>query len=67
VEADGSLSVRGPDEVAIAKRAANLGVTLFELWPQSETLEEVFIELTEESLEYHSTAAESTRGKKAAP
>ncbi len=64
-EADGSLTARGPDEVAIAERAASLGVTLYELSPQSETLEDVFMDLTEESLEYHSTAAESTQANEA--
>jgi ABC-2 type transport system ATP-binding protein len=65
LEADGSLTVRGSDEVAIAERAASLGVTLYELSPQSETLEDVFMDLTGESLEYHSTAAESTQAKEA--
>ena len=66
LEADGSLTARGPDEVAIVERAASLGVTLYELSPRSETLEDVFMDLTEESVEYHSTVAESTQGKEAA-
>jgi ABC-2 type transport system ATP-binding protein len=53
VEEDGSLSVRGTDEVAIGELAAGIPVVLHELSPQSSSLEEAFIELTEESVEYH--------------
>ncbi|MDA8286652.1 MAG: ABC transporter ATP-binding protein [Actinomycetota bacterium] len=56
LEDDGSLSVRGPDEVAIGKRAASLPVTLYELSPQAESLEDVFMELTESSVEYQGAA-----------
>jgi len=52
LEADNSLTVRGADEVTIGKRAASIPVTLYELAPQSESLEEVFMELTEGSAEY---------------
>jgi ABC-2 type transport system ATP-binding protein len=53
VEEDGSLSVRGVDEVAIGELAARIPVVLHELAPQSASLEEAFMELTEDSVEYH--------------
>jgi ABC-2 type transport system ATP-binding protein len=52
VEDDGSLTVRGVDEVAIGDLAAARSVTLHELSPQTASLEEAFMELTEGSLEY---------------
>ncbi|HUY30772.1 MAG TPA: ATP-binding cassette domain-containing protein [Acidimicrobiales bacterium] len=52
-EDDGSLSVRGPDATAIGELAARIPVTLHELSPQSASLEEAFMELTEDSVEYH--------------
>jgi len=55
-ELDGSLSVRGMDEVAIGELAATIPVVLHELAPQSASLEEAFMELTESSVEYHGTA-----------
>jgi len=56
-EEDGSLSVRGLDEVAIGDLAASIPVPLHELAPQSASLEEAFMELTESSIEYHGTPA----------
>jgi ABC-2 type transport system ATP-binding protein len=50
---DGVLTVRGMDETAIGDLAASLLVTLHELSPESASLEEAFMELTEESIEYH--------------
>jgi ABC-2 type transport system ATP-binding protein len=60
IEADGSLSVRGADEVAIGELAARIPVLLHELSPQSASLEEAFTELTEESVEYHGVITAST-------
>ena len=60
VEDDGSLSVRGLDEVAIGELAASLPVVLHELSPQSASLEEAFMELTDESVEYRGAAAAAT-------
>ncbi|MGH9110307.1 MAG: ABC transporter ATP-binding protein [Acidimicrobiales bacterium] len=57
VEADGSLSVRGMDETAIGELAGSLSVVLHELSPQSASLEEAFMELTEDSIEYHGAPA----------
>ena len=61
LEEDGSMSVRGVDEIAIGELAASIPVVLHELAPQSASLEEAFMELTEDSLEYHGaqTAADS--------
>ena len=53
---DGALSVRGVDEVAIGDLAAELVVVLHELSPQSGSLEDAFMELTEESVEFQSAA-----------
>jgi ABC-2 type transport system ATP-binding protein len=66
LEEDGSLSVRGVDEVAIGDLAARLSITIHELSPQSASLEEAFMELTEDSIEYHgedsATAPRQTKG-----
>jgi ABC-2 type transport system ATP-binding protein len=53
LEDDGSLSVRGANEVAIGEMAAKMSLVLHELAPQSASLEEAFMELTEDSIEYH--------------
>jgi ABC-2 type transport system ATP-binding protein len=53
LEDDGSLSVRGMDEMAIGDLAARLPVVLHELSPQAASLEEAFMELTGDSIEYH--------------
>ena len=57
LEDDGSLSVRGVDEIAIGEIAAHLPVVLHELSPQAASLEEAFMELTEDSIEYHGTSS----------
>ncbi len=66
LEEDGSLTVRGADETAIGELAASLSIALHLLAPQSASLEEAFMELTEDSIEYHgmpaTSAAESTGG-----
>ena len=49
--------MRGLDEVEIGDLAASIPVTLHELAPQSASLEEAFMELTESSIEYHGTSA----------
>jgi ABC-2 type transport system ATP-binding protein len=53
LEDDGSLTVQGLDEVAIGEAAARVPVVLHELAPQSASLEEAFMDLTEDSVEYH--------------
>ncbi len=66
IEEDGSLSVRGLDQFAVGDLAARLSLTLHELSPQSASLEEAFMELTEDSIEYHgeegSTSSHQTKG-----
>jgi ABC-2 type transport system ATP-binding protein len=53
VEDDGSLSVRGMDVATIGELAGSIPVVLHELSPQSASLEEAYMELTEDSVEYH--------------
>ena len=53
LEEDGSMSVRGIDGATIGDIAAKLSLALHELAPQSASLEEAFMELTESSVEYH--------------
>jgi ABC-2 type transport system ATP-binding protein len=60
VEDDGSLSVRGTDHKEIGELATKLSVVLYELTPQSESLEEAFMDLTESSIEYHGAATAGT-------
>ncbi len=57
LEDDGSLSVRGANEVAIGELAATIPVVLHELAPQLASLEEAFMELTEDSIEYRGTTS----------
>jgi ABC-2 type transport system ATP-binding protein len=50
---DGSISVTGMDAAQIGELAASLGVTLHELSPQLASLEDAFMELTRDSVEFH--------------
>lgn len=59
---DGALIVRGMDQVAIGDLAASLLVTLHELASESASLEEAFMELTEDSIEYHGAVQGPARG-----
>ena len=52
VEGDGSYSVSGMDAAAIGDLAGDAGLHLHELSPQMASLEEAFMELTRESVEY---------------
>ncbi|MDA8044627.1 MAG: ABC transporter ATP-binding protein [Actinomycetota bacterium] len=47
------LEVRGLTSEDIGRRAAAAGVVLFELVPQQVSLEETFMELTRDAVEYH--------------
>jgi ABC-2 type transport system ATP-binding protein len=51
-ETGGALRVSGMDSLAIGKLAADNGVVLAELTPARASLEDVFMELTRESVEY---------------
>jgi ABC-2 type transport system ATP-binding protein len=53
VEDDGSASVRSMEAAKIGEVAADVYAVLHELSPQSASLEEAYMELTEESIEYH--------------
>ena len=59
LEDDGSLTVRGTDEAHIGELAASRSIVLHELSPQSASLEEAFMELTEETVEYHGATTEA--------
>jgi ABC-2 type transport system ATP-binding protein len=48
----GGMSVRGMDAAAIGDLALRAGIALRELTPRSASLEEAFMELTEDSVEY---------------
>jgi ABC-2 type transport system ATP-binding protein len=50
---DGALAVTGSSEEAIGDLAAEHGITLHELSPQNASLEEAYIELTHESVDFH--------------
>ncbi|WP_367134000.1 ABC transporter ATP-binding protein [Saccharothrix sp. HUAS TT1] len=50
---DGALVVHGVEPSAIGELAAANGITLHELSPQLGSLEEAFMQLTKESVEYH--------------
>jgi ABC-2 type transport system ATP-binding protein len=52
VEPDGALSVRDMSAAAIGDLAARVGLTLHELAPHAASLEEAFMELTEDSIDY---------------
>jgi ABC-2 type transport system ATP-binding protein len=67
IEDDGSLTVRGVDEVAIGDLAAARSITLHELSPQTASLEEAFMELTEGSLEYRGGERPETATTEGAP
>jgi ABC-2 type transport system ATP-binding protein len=59
---DGSLTVRGIDREAVGEIAARHGIVLHELADQTASLEEVFMELTGNELEYSgSTGTEGER------
>ena len=51
-EVGGALSVRGMPADAIGDLAAHLGLTLHELAPHAASLEEAFMALTEDSIDY---------------
>ncbi len=63
---DGALEVRGMDSAAIGELAAANRLVLHELTPQRASLEEVFMELTGDSVEFQATASPSTSTEVAA-
>lgn len=65
--AEGALEVDGTDAVRIGELAARDRLVLHELSPQQASLEEAFMQLTAESVEYHATAGQSSPQPAAAP
>jgi ABC-2 type transport system ATP-binding protein len=59
---DGSLRVTGWPAADIGELAAQAGIALHELTPQMASLEEAFMELTHDSLEYEGGADHDTAG-----
>jgi ABC-2 type transport system ATP-binding protein len=61
-EGDDALSVRGLGAPAIANLAAGQGIGVHELTPRRASLEEAYLDITEDSVEYHarSQAGEGT-------
>jgi ABC-2 type transport system ATP-binding protein len=55
--ASGTLEVTGGDAVEIALAAAAAGIVLAELTPQRSSLEDVFMALTGDAVEYHAAPA----------
>jgi ABC-2 type transport system ATP-binding protein len=55
-EPDGALVVRQLDAVHIGRLASEAGAELHELTPRRASLEEAFMEMTKDSLEYAGTA-----------
>jgi ABC-2 type transport system ATP-binding protein len=53
---DGAMMVQGLEAPAIGKLAAEGGTVLYELTPQEVSLEEAFMELTQDSVEFHASA-----------
>jgi ABC-2 type transport system ATP-binding protein len=56
-EAADTLRVTGVDAADIGRAAAAHGVPLFELTPQTASLEQAFMDLTHDSVEYQGAAA----------
>jgi ABC-2 type transport system ATP-binding protein len=54
---DGELLVHGMDAPTIGQTAADIGAVLHELTPRQASLEEAFMELTRDSVEYHAESA----------
>jgi ABC-2 type transport system ATP-binding protein len=61
----GVLEVSGLSVEQVGDQAARAGVTLHELCVQQASLEEAFMELTREAVEYHGTAQTTLTGKAA--
>lgn len=59
-----TLEVTGPESEAIGRRALESGVVLSELRPMQRTLEDAYMELTRDAVEYHSQVTTDRRGGK---
>ena len=58
-QTDGGLAVTGLDAAQIGDLAAARGIALHELTPRHASLEEAFMELTSDSVEYHAGAPDN--------
>jgi len=58
-EDEGVLIVRGIDAAEIGEKASAARVVLHELTPQRASLEEAFMEMTRDSVEYHASSGDS--------
>ena len=54
-ETDGTFSVTGLDAREVGTAAAAAGIALYELSPQSASLEDAFMELTRDAVQYATT------------
>jgi len=63
---DGSLSVTGADTDTVADTAAANGIALHELTPEHASLEDVFMELIHDSIEYHASTPRGSASAAAA-
>ncbi len=59
---DGALLVTGLDAAAVGQAAADTATVLHELTPQRASLEEAFMELTRDSVDYHADPAATAIG-----
>jgi ABC-2 type transport system ATP-binding protein len=64
-ETDGGLAVTGLDAAAIGEVAREYGIALHELTPRHASLEEAFMELTQDSVDYHADLPDYYAGKAA--
>jgi ABC-2 type transport system ATP-binding protein len=60
-ETDGGLAVTGLDAAAIGDLASVHGITVHELTPRHASLEEAFMDLTRDSVDYHADLPAHTR------
>ena len=65
VDADGAIVVKGLSSSAIGELAAGQALTLHELTPVRASLEDVFMELTSDSVEYRSRSPTPCRRRRA--
>jgi ABC-2 type transport system ATP-binding protein len=62
-EDDGALAVSELSAQTIGARAGDAGIHLYELSPQMASLEEAFMELTHDSVEYHGHNSDTTTAR----
>jgi ABC-2 type transport system ATP-binding protein len=60
-EVDGALSVRGMSAAQVGELAGTAGIHLHELSSQMASLEEAFMEITRDSVEYHGSDSTGSR------